>query len=276
LKKLHEAGEELYAAFQQQLARTEDATSDIITQAEAAIAVCLENLSQLKLLVQQHGFADAADEIRFFKTVKPRFLSCLIYHTAVFRIHSHWPEGSEIIQREYIEREIARVEQFFSDNQPFLGYYQSYSDYLDDKYFIRGINNIRLKPDSFYFEADPTFSTGYDYLLSQILANNRLLVYLEKLLQASPKHELLYSQNGALLSIPWKFTKADAVEMIYGLHCIGLADLKTIATLFEQFFQIDLGNYYNIFREICLRKKGQTKFLDYLKTTLQRKIDDSI
>jgi hypothetical protein len=103
-----------------------------------------------------------------------------------------------------------------------------------------------------------------------------LLVYLEKLLLSSPKQEQLYSETGALLSIPWKFTKADAVEMIYGLHCIGLADLKTIATLFEQFFQIELGNYYNIFREICMRKKGQTKFLDYLKTTLQRKIDDSI
>src|SRR5688572_10217895 len=64
LTKLHEAGEQLFACFTQQLANIEDSDRAILPKAEAAIQVCRDYLRQLKMLALQYGFADQEEEIQ--------------------------------------------------------------------------------------------------------------------------------------------------------------------------------------------------------------------
>ncbi|WP_158638411.1 RteC domain-containing protein [Panacibacter ginsenosidivorans] len=51
--------------------------------------------------------------------------------------------------------------------------------------------------------------------------------------------------------------------------------MKDIAQLLEAVFGIDLGNYYRTFQEIRIRKSGRTNYLDQLKATLIRYMDET-
>jgi len=80
-------------------------------------------------------------------------------------------------------------------------------------------------------------------------------------------------------SIVWTGNKTDLVELIYALHLAGVfnngkADVKLIATCLQQVFNIDLGNYYDLFQNIRMRKTGQLKFLDNMKAMLMKKMDE--
>jgi hypothetical protein len=277
LKKLDEAVDQLFVSFTQELTSLEDTDRDMLAKAEAAIKVCHHYLEQLKVIVQQYGFTDQAEEIRFFKQTKPLFLTWCIYYTAIFNLYSHWPEGSETIQREHIKNEQRRIKQFFSEHQAFYVYYRTKSTHLDDKYFVRGHFDIRILPYSFYFDADTSFSTYYDYLIAQILAYSQLLAYLEKLLL---KQECLFPiSTSPAPSLTWTGSKAALVELIYGLHTSGMinngqADVKSIARCFEQMLHIDLGNYYDIWQDIKMRKKERTRFFNDVMALLQKRMEE--
>ncbi|WP_052823423.1 RteC domain-containing protein [Neotamlana sedimentorum] len=55
----------------------------------------------------------------------------------------------------------------------------------------------------------------------------------------------------------------------------GTADIKEEASMCEQVFNIDLGNYYHTFIEIRSRKINNTKFLDKLKESLIDRMEES-
>jgi len=280
MKKLHAAEQELFAAFTEELSRIESTNIDL-PGAETAIELCRLYLLQLKALVQEHGFADKDEEIVFFKHRKPLYLVPLIYYTAIYTLYSQWPEGSEIMKREYLERELNRLKQFFAEHHTLYVYCRSRSTHMDNKYFVRGQFDVHLSHDSFYLEADARFSTGYDLLVSQITANTRLLIYIEKLL-LQPVSSASVSPSADSSNTPslrWTGSKIDLVELIYALHLTdvfnnGKADVKLIATRLQQVFDIDLGNYYNIFQDMRRRKTGQTKYLDHMKAMLTKKLDE--
>ena len=58
-------------------------------------------------------------------------------------------------------------------------YYRSGSTYLDHKYFLRSSFDIKMSIDSYYFEADTSFSTSHDFKVAKILANDLIQLYIE-------------------------------------------------------------------------------------------------
>lgn len=53
-----------------------------------------------------------------------------------------------------------------------------------------------------------------------------------------------------------------------------ISDLdKKLASVCEQIFNIELGNYYHTFIEIRARKCNNTKFLDKLKESFKKRIE---
>jgi hypothetical protein len=78
----------------------------------------------------------------------------------------------------------------------------------------------------------------------------------------------------------WTGNKTELIELIYALQSSGAinsgtADIKEMASLFEQIFNIDLGNYYHTFIEIRARKGSKTKFIDKLEEALLRRFEES-
>lgn len=267
--------------FEDQLKFIDLEQDDPIKCAQLSIDVCLKALDKLKNSILKHKFKTQAEEIRFFKVVKPKFFSPLIYHLKIFKIESHKPNGSNKIRRKYLLNELDKLKHYFDSNLDFYRYYRTQSNYLDHKYFLRGKYDIRLTVDSFFFEADDRLSTSHDFKVAKILAHDRLQVYLEEELSNLDRKETsMISQDFPMVKLSWTESKTALIELIYALHAQGAldngkADIKDIATSFELLFGIELGDYYRTFLEIRVRKTGRTKFIDTLKHSLTKKMDEA-
>jgi len=78
----------------------------------------------------------------------------------------------------------------------------------------------------------------------------------------------------------WTESKASLVELIYALYYnpkalhIGKNSIKELAKIFEQLFDIDLGDVYHIYYELKSRKLEPAKFIDSLKSSFLKKIEE--
>ena len=235
----------------------------------------------LKKYIGKHKFRTQSEEIKFFKYGKPQFISKLIFHISIYNIHSRMPKGGEKIVRKYLHHELQNLRRYFDNNLDFYKYYRTGSNYLDHKYFVRGKYDIRLTLDTFYFETDPLFSTSHDYKVAKIIANDLLQVYLEDTISSlERKDTIMATQDFPKVKLYWTESKTALIELIYALHSQGAidngkADIKDIAAVFEHFFGIELGDYYRTFLEIRIRKTGRTKFIDSLKHSLIKRMEEA-
>jgi hypothetical protein len=56
----------------------------------------------------------------------------------------------------------------------------------------------------------------------------------------------------------------------------GNADVKDIITELEYLFNVQLGNFYRTYFDMGIRKKSRTPYLDSLKETLERRMDEGL
>jgi hypothetical protein len=252
-----------------------------IKKCEKAIEVSIKAFDSLKKLMMKLGFKSNDEEIIFFKEIKPQFLSKFIYYNAIYKIETRKPYGGERIVKKYYQNELIKLKRFFDNNLEFYKYYRTGSTYLDLNYFIRGKIDIKMVLDSYYIETDRTFSTSHDYIVSRIIANDLIELYLEdKLLNMHSKDQKEKSQVNHKLKQTWTGSKVALIELLYALHTEGVfnngaSDLKEIAEYFESVFDIDLGQYHRAFLEIRVRKSEPTKFLNTLKEKLIKRMENS-
>lgn len=224
-----------------------------------------------------------SDEIYFFKNIKPQVFSKLIYYVKLFSIESKRPRSSNKSQVKYFNKHIDRLQNYFNDNLEFYHYYRRGATFLDSEYFIRGKANIRLFPDSLSFFADDKFSTSHDSTVATILAYDMLIIYLKTEIDKLENNNGMEANNNAFQKqskLFWTGNKTDLIELIYALHSSGVinsgtADIKEVALICEQMFNVSLGDYYRTFLEIRSRKINQTKFIDKLKESLVDKMLES-
>jgi hypothetical protein len=252
--------------------------------------ISIEDALRMKNIVQNHlesmreyfinlSDININDEILFFREIKPKVLSFLIYFNKIYTIELKRPNGSNDIQRDYYRKELDCLTYFFDRNLDFYQYYRSNSVYLDEKYFVRGRIQSSLCTDSLHFIKDPQFSTGYDYKVSKILANEILKIYLNKKLQIIDKcFPITPVKNIEINTYKWSFTKSAAVELGYALYSSsvinnGNIDIREVMMLIENIFNLDLGDYYRTYITIKNRKKDRTVFLNTLIENMIRRMD---
>lgn len=276
--------EEILKKLETELEKLESETEDTLHKAESGIKITKEVLEQLRDLVVNQHFKKASIEIDFFKNVKPQVYSKLIYYVKLFNIESKRPRSSNKSQSKYLNKHIDKLQIYFNDNLEFYHYYRRGATTLDEQYFMRGKADIRLYPDTFHFFTDKQFSTSHDSSVATILAYDMLIIHLKKeidKLENNNGMETINSPNPMLSSkLFWTGSKTDLIELIYALHSSGTinsgtADIKEMAAVCEQIFNIDLGNYYHTFIEIRSRKTNSTKFIDNLKESLLKRIEES-
>lgn len=254
---------------------------DEIAKSEKAIKITIKVIDNLKKLFLKNKTISADSEIDFFKNIKPKFTSLYIYHNAIFKIETKMPHGGERIIKKYLNKELKNLKRYFDNNLDFYNYHRTGSCYLDFKYFVRGNHDLKLRLDSFYFEADHNFATSHDFKVAKILAHDLIQVYLEsKLLNMVKKKCKEKSQREPKGKMVWTGSKVSLTEILYafqskGVFNNGTAELKDIANYFEQIFHIDLGQYRRTFLEIRGRKTEKTKFLNSLQKELIQRIDHS-
>ncbi len=78
----------------------------------------------------------------------------------------------------------------------------------------------------------------------------------------------------------WTGSKVALVELIYALHAEGVfnngsSDLKDVAEFFEHTLNVDLGQFHRTFLEIRMRKSDRTKFLNSLRDSVLKRMDEA-
>ncbi|WP_417872782.1 RteC domain-containing protein [Xanthomarina gelatinilytica] len=248
---------------------------------ENAIEIILKTIKSLRIILSKTKFKTDAEEIKFFKEIKPQFTSKLIYYNTIFKIEMKRPNGGNRIVKKYYNNELVKLKAFFDNELEFYKYYRSGSTYLDHKYFLRSKFDIKMSLSSYYFEADTNFSTSHDYKVAKILANDLIQLYLENnLVLIGNKDNGEKSQRKPNLKMIWTSPKVALIELVYALHTEGVfnngaADLKDIAEYFEHIFEIDLGQYRRTFLEIRTRKADRAKFLTTLNKGLLKRMEDT-
>jgi len=250
---------------------------DTLQLSEKLIELTLKKISLLKRFIDDKGFEKTEDEIYFFKELKPKIVSKLIYYNAIYKIESKRPYGGERNIKKYLNNELSKLKRFFDNNLEFYKYYRTNSNYLDHKYFVRGNFDIKLNLDTFFFESDHSFSTSHDYKVSKIIANDLIQVYLEDKLINTLGLPLVKENKEQ--KIKWTASKSALVELIYALNAYGAfnegrSDIKEISRTFETMFDVELGDIYHIYLELRNRKINRVKFLDNLKTELLKRMEE--
>jgi len=151
---------------------------NLIRKAQKSIRCVKDALIQLRACIIQYTFCNDAEEILFFKKTKPELFSKLIYYVQILNVESRRPAGNHEIQGRYLLGELEKLTFFFNNHIEFYQYYRMNSTYLDDKYFIRGKEDLNLYQDTLMIYVDPNFSTSHDFMVSEIIANDRLKVFL--------------------------------------------------------------------------------------------------
>lgn len=224
-------------------------------------------LIELKKFVHEYDLQDQQEEICFYKEIKPYFFSSYLYYDQLFLIMLKTSFDNPEHRKNYYCKLLKKLGAFQTKNAGFYQYWLTGSSHLDEQYFTSSTNqsgNLNL---------DHQFSTVYDLLLSRLMANDKLKNYLQTSLR---KLNLNYNQESGL---KWTGSKAALVELIYALQAVGVfnngaADVKQVATCFEELFDIPLGNYYDTFQQIRMRKINQTRFLDIIKEKLLARYDN--
>ena len=238
-------------------------------------------LNDLKAKLQTYSFPAKEDEITFFKTQKPEILGRLLFFYKIYRIETQCPNGSNDVIRNYISKELDNLTYFFNRNLDFYQYYRSHSTLYDEYYFVRGKSDLRLCTDSAQFDKDPNFSTGYDYKVAKIMANEMLRIYLNKRLVKLETNTQVEDNLQKCLKYPFRFTgkKVFLIELGYSLVSSGdinngNVEIKEMMNFLGTVFQVELGDYYAAYIAMKERKKDRTAYLSRLQESLVKRMDE--
>lgn len=227
----------------------------------------------IKSMVSDFNFSTAADEIYFFKNLKPLFISQFIYYSKLLSMEAGKPNAGQKSLKEYYSGELEMIKSFYREHIDFYQYYRLNATFLDQKYFIRNQFDIKMKLKTGMYDYDEKFATSHDPIVAQILANDRLEKYLLKSIKES--EEPLYQKHTDQSSLTWSASKVSLIELVYALyhmHCFngGNIELSEVIKSVEKFLNTDLGNFHKTIFEIRNRKQGPTKFLHLITDNLNQ------
>jgi hypothetical protein len=250
----------------------------MVKRLEKSIHVCLKYLRKLKDYCKLNDPTTRAEEICFFKQIKPKFKSRLIFYQSLLNIEIRKPIGEGKIVADYYGNEINILNHFFASNLTFYQYVRTEGTYLDEYYFVRGNYDVHLDPDQCVIDFDPTFSTTHDHKLAQVLASVLLEEHLVQSIAKINQKEAIVRIDAEFKDFDWKQTKVALIELIYSWHAteaFGKKNLKSIVKFIERAFNISLGNFYDTYDWLCGRP-SPTSYIDEMKeaflTRLQKKL----
>ena len=266
---IKEFAHELYVTMQAKLEEVELSPKDSIVKESCFIEIVKSHTYGLKNYLYQYEFSTPQEEIYFFKNIKPKFVSLLLFHTELFEIEMSKPLEKECIVKYYMQT-IQKGQAFVNANMEYYRYHHMGSTYLDSKYFLSDRNN-ETGNDVIY---DSRFCTPFDQKFCVLRAHELLKEHLTKLID-----KLTCPEQREPNALQWTGPKISLIELMYALQESGVfnksaTDVKMIATYFEKVFNVDLGNYYRTLQDIRGRKNRKTAFLDELKSKLGERLGE--
>lgn len=264
---------DVFQAFNEDVEKLKLSGKNIIETAKEIIDFLEKKLNEINFWLKNYQFESEAQEIHFFKEIKPSLVSKLIYFKCILKIETLMPfEKDKKIK--FLNKQLNEIRRFYKSNNVFNFYYRSKETNWDAMFFTRceRINHILTEPHLVNFDRE--ISTSHDFIMAQFIANDMLYIYIENRINEINKsctlEEIKIQSN-----LKWTASKIDLTELIYALYKSnslnnGNADLKEITSTFEKIFNVEIGE--NISRKIIdikNRKIERTKFLNTLVMTIE-------
>lgn len=149
---------------------------------------------------------------------------------------------------------------------------------MDHQLFTRNHRkNFPFTPTINYYQY-PDFSSSHDMLWAKIQAMYMLIHHIREALEALQPGSIEQFQPKKHKVMLWSGSKTALVELIYALYASGdlnhgTSEISTIASSFEDYFNIKLDNIYKTYSEIKARKNNRTKYLENLIVGLETKMN---
>lgn len=259
--------------IEKKLKKIESADLNILKKSLEASLVLGDAFQKMKEFISTYTFRAEAEEIEFFKVIKPRLFYRLIYYRKIYNIEMNRPVGVES-QRAYLIDEIKAINRYNAKRSDFVRYYRSGLTHMDSMYYLRGSINTALYLESFHHERDPSFSTNCDFKVARILANELLIQYLTKELEVFEQRQV--EQSLPRVRLTWNGTKTELVEQIFAWDSrkvFGNIPLTRLSEYIQTVFNIELDkNFSRTFGDMRIRNR-QTPFLDSLKEALLKRMN---
>ena len=234
-------------------------------------------ISDLKTELTKHPFNDNAEEISFFKKIKPRFLAAKIFELERYNLEQRAPAGTSDMLVAFFSSELKIIRRFFIRYAFQYQYYRAGLTELDELYFIRGAEvPAVLIPE--LSQPDLDFSTCGDYLFAKFKAFEQLQAYIAERIA---KLTAIQGQPGRLVK-PFRWTGeiVNLIELGHAVYLNGQINNGKlgIVEFFEglgEFFGVNLGIPKKGFDDLKKRKRlSKTHFTDKMRDALVRKMDD--
>ena len=265
---------ELLDDFEIRLERAKTGASNPIREAINCIEICRDFLDQLRTTVEGKGFESEIKEIEFFRNVKTRPLSLLVYYTEVRNFEFHIPQWDNLAKLNHIMVELERIQSFMQECRDFRFYMQNGAIHLDDRYFTRKFLNQAPPSLAAPYFRDSVFNTSHDQLWATIKGFSLYGAYLDKRetqIKTGQAQEIAGESNGDF----YRFTKpaTAAMELIYAMKLAGFInngdfEIKGFVEYFSRTFGIDIKDPYGLFKQITQRKSNRVKYLQSLVDAL--------
>ncbi len=247
---------------------------NILKKSLEASLVLGDAFQQLREFIDSHIFNNEAEEIEFFKVIKPRLYHRLLYYRKVYNIEMNRPVGVDS-QKAYLIDEIKAINRYNTKHSDFVRYYRSGMTHLDSLYYLRNRTDVSLYLESFHYERDPKFSTNADFKVAKLLANELLSAYLKGELEALEYVKTASTDSLPSVRLTWQDSKTDLTELIYMLdskHSFGNVPLTQLAAYIANVFNTQLDT--NLSRTFCDMKlrNNPTPWIDKAKQALLQRM----
>jgi len=239
------------------------------------------NLERQRKYIRDNPFPTQAEEIFFFKFIKPELNSHLLYELLVFQVANNQPQGTRDEKINYYEEELKQIRRFFDQNRFYYEYYRNGLDEMDDVLFTSNANLPSITVSEIP-EADPVFSSALDYTFAKFMAYERLKDYLldqikqlvDRPIEVQPMESK--SPNG----LTWTGETINLVELAYGIWLTGQmnngnATISEIIRWLEDSLHIKIGRAYRRWTEISRRDRANsTKYLDRMCEAIRERLEN--
>ena len=256
------------------LRKIESSDLNVLKKSLEASLVLGDAFQRLRDFITNYTFKNEAEEIEFFKLIKPRLYYRLIYYRKVYNIEMNRPVGVDS-QKAYLIDEIKAINRYNNKHSDFVRYYRSGMTHLDSLYYLRNRNDTALYLESFHYERDPKFSTNADFKVAKLLANELLSAYLKGELEALEYVKTASTDSLPSVRLTWQDSKTDLTELIYLLdskRSFGNVPLSQLAAYIAKVFNIQLDT--NLSRTFCDMKlrNNPTPWIDKAKQALLQRM----
>jgi hypothetical protein len=161
----------------QQLAGYETTVIDEKKWIEWGFGIATKTWFSIQQEVEGYQFADQQEEINFYKTLKPKFVSLMDLFTLLYRSVLFLPDD-KAEKKEYWEHELCTCKNFLSKHSAFCQYYEQSNTGMDHIYFVKQNNQQPLIFGS--KENSGQVINSYSYLLARVISTKSYQGYVLK------------------------------------------------------------------------------------------------